>query len=251
MPDLTDPKLQKAIRHVEKLLTEAGPGTPNPQGIPAREVINAGEAVGLTRWQLRTARDVLKVTSEKETDVKHGRWFWRLPSDHVPIQLPTTSPAGSHSGSYKLTSTTESVSQPPPSMSNRTQGTMGSDDAVRAWFQRKGFPISKFGPVPQWAVEAFERDAAKPASSMREVSYQSHCPQCDRPSVVLTRMVEFLEPQTVNSMGSTTREPGQCFARSADRHGWQTRRPESKSRLLSWNLKAAAARLPIQSVGKY
>jgi hypothetical protein len=84
MADLRDSRLRAAITLVEELLTKAG-----PRGVPAKEVIAAGEATGLTRYQLRTAREVLKATSEKETNVRHGRWIWRLPPGHIPFRLPS------------------------------------------------------------------------------------------------------------------------------------------------------------------
>jgi len=83
MPDLEDPTLQRAIRLIEKLLMPAG-----QRGVPAKDVLTVGHRAGLTNWQLRTAREYLQVTSEKETHVRHGRWIWRLPPGHTPAVLP-------------------------------------------------------------------------------------------------------------------------------------------------------------------
>ncbi len=87
MPDLNDPALRKAVRLVETLLINAGPA-----GLPATEVVEAGERQNLTRWQLRNAREVLSVKSEKEHGVRHGKWMWKLQPGHVPMSVPATPP---------------------------------------------------------------------------------------------------------------------------------------------------------------
>ena len=62
----TDPKL---------LLMDVLVGGP----VPATIVIERGAAHGLTKKQLRSAREEMNIIAFKETGRPHGRWLWALP----------------------------------------------------------------------------------------------------------------------------------------------------------------------------
>jgi hypothetical protein len=51
--------------------------------VPATIVQERGAAHGLTKKQLRSAREKMKIVAFKETGKPHGRWFWTL-SPHAP-----------------------------------------------------------------------------------------------------------------------------------------------------------------------
>jgi hypothetical protein len=177
---LFNPLVQRAVRLLEEMLVPAA-----QDGLPAQEVIEAGERIGVTRNHLRSAREILGVVSYKGNNC----WVWVIGPDHKPFEFPSAEPR------YKY------KPQPPQRVKKirhpsrpitETEGPASLEDEIRAWASKK-WVVPQTGPLPQWAVAAWERERAKPAVSHRQVRYQARCPECDALTVWLTKTVLFRE----------------------------------------------------------
>ncbi|TQM06444.1 hypothetical protein [Pseudonocardia kunmingensis] len=191
--DLTSPLAQRSIRFLEDLLME------HPEGLPAKDVLYLADNAGISERRARIAKAVLNVTSHKEPDC----WVWFLSPGHIRVSLPEPDP-------FSYTPRGSRPTMHPPAVPNRSPNPPNYphpmeqhplDDAVREWARKRGHPIPNNGPIPRWAVEGYERDAAKPIKRITEVSYQSYCPRCGKPSAMLTRSVEVRETEDGVSYG--------------------------------------------------
>lgn len=76
--DMSDPELQRVTRILADILYYAN----DQHTLPAKEIEQEASEFDVTLYQLRKAKDVLRVQSHKQTGVEAGPWLWSLPSTY-------------------------------------------------------------------------------------------------------------------------------------------------------------------------